>query len=235
MHGAVHHFESKAGEYAAHAEDRPEFDERFKLWSAMVDRVAPAGGAGLTAIDLGCGPGNLSYHLASRGFRTISIDGSDKMLARTRRRLEQHDIVSADLRQHTLPLPAEVVDELAGQADVILMSSVIEYIEQDSEMLRQCRRLLRSGGHLLISFPNRQSVYWRLQRRLRWTPLFARSASRYQRHQYDPKIVKDMACVIDLQVRGITFFALPLQRFTEMILPRGRPRLATLFLVNLQR
>ena len=109
-------------------------------------------------MDLGCGPGHLTHQLAARGFRTISIDGSDAMLARTRERLEQHGIADADLRRLTLPLPADLVDELAGQAQLIVMSSVIEYIDGDKEMLRQCARLLAPGGHLLASFPNRRAL-----------------------------------------------------------------------------
>ena len=232
---AVDHFERHAGTYEAQAEGRPEFEERFRLWGAAIDRVMPAGGAGATAMDLGCGPGHLTHELAARGFRTISIDGSDAMLARTRERLEQHGIAAADLRRLTLPLPPNLVEELAGQAQLIVMSSVIEYIEGDKEMLRQCERLLAAGGHLLASFPNRRSVYWRLQRGLKRTPLFAASASRHQRHQYDPGTVRKMAMTAGLELRGITFFALPLQRYTDGVLPPRRPRLATLFLADLQR
>ncbi len=235
MSSAVPHFEGVAGEYAILAESRPEFDERFGLWRAAIDRVAPAGGAGLTAVDLGCGPGQLTEHLALRGFHTIAIDGSDRMLDHARRRLEEHGVTSVELRRQTLPLPIEEIDELAGRVDVILMSSVIEYVDQDGEVLRQCARLLRSGGHLLVSFPNRRSLYWGVQRRLRRTPLFTRSDSRYQRHQYDPVIVGELARAAGLYVREITYFALPLQRFSRRILRRRRPRLATLFLADLQR
>jgi 2-polyprenyl-3-methyl-5-hydroxy-6-metoxy-1,4-benzoquinol methylase len=232
---AVEHFESQAGTYEAHAEGRPEFGERFRLWSAAIERVMPAGGAGATAMDLGCGPGHLTQELAAHGFRTISIDGSEAMLARTGERLQQHGVTDADLRRHTLPLPAAVVDGLAGQAQLIVMSSVIEYLERDDEMLRQCARLLAPGGHLLASFPNRRSWYWRLQRVLKRTPLFARSASRHQRHQYDPPMVEAMARAAGLELRGVTLFALPLQRYTDGVLPKRRPRLAALFLADLQR
>ena len=235
MSQAVEHFETQAGTYEAHAEGRPEFEERFRLWRAAIDRVVPAGGAGATAMDLGCGPGHLTHQLAAHGFRTISVDGSQAMLARTRARLEHHGVSGADLRRHTLPLPGDVVDELAGQAQLIVMSSVIEYLEDDAQMLRQCTRLLAPGGHLLASFPNRRSVYWRLQRVLKRTPLFARSASRHQRHQYDPAMVRGMAQAAGLELRGVTLFALPLQRYTERVLPARRPRLATLFLADLQR
>jgi 2-polyprenyl-3-methyl-5-hydroxy-6-metoxy-1,4-benzoquinol methylase len=232
---AVEHFENQAGVYEAHAEGRPEFEERFRLWASAIDRLMPAGGAGATAIDLGCGPGRLTHELAARGFRTISIDGSDAMLSRTRQRLEQHGTGEADLRRHELPLPSDVADELAGQAKLIVMSSVIEYIEDDREMLRQAARLLAPGGHLLVSFPNRRSLYWRLQRVLKHTPLFAGSASRQQRHQYDAPIVSDMARTAGLELTTIALFALPLQRYTERVLTGRRPRLATMFLAELQR
>jgi 2-polyprenyl-3-methyl-5-hydroxy-6-metoxy-1,4-benzoquinol methylase len=232
---AVEHFDTQAGTYEAHAEGRPEFEERFRLWSDAIDRAMPAGGAGATALDLGCGPGHLTHQLAARGFRTISIDGSEAMLARTRERLEQHGVADADLRRHTLPLPGMVVEELAGQARLIVMSSVIEYLEDDGEMLRQCARLLEPGGHLLASFPNRRSVYWCLQRVLKRTPLFAHSASRHQRHQYGPETVRAMGNAAGLELRGVTLFALPLQRYTGAVLPGRRPRLATLFLADLQR
>ena len=70
---------------------------------------------------------------------------------------------------------------------------------------------------------------------LKGTPLFAHSASRHQRHQYDPPMVRAMARTAGLEVRSVTLFALPLQRYTEGVLPGRRPRLATLFLADLQR
>jgi 2-polyprenyl-3-methyl-5-hydroxy-6-metoxy-1,4-benzoquinol methylase len=195
----IDHFEVQARAYEEHAEGRPEFEERFKLWRYAIDRLMPGGGEGAKAIDLGCGPGHLTHALAARGFRTISIDGSGAMLARTRERLEQHGIAGADLRQLTLPLPPHLVDDLPGQAQLIVMSSVIEYIEDDEEMLRQCARLLAAGGHLVASFPNRRSVDWRLQRALKSTPLFAPPPSRHQRHQHDPGTMRDVARTVARQ------------------------------------
>jgi len=233
--GTVDHFEQEARSYEAHAEDRPEFEERFALWSAAIDRLAPRGGAGETAIDLGCGPGFLTAVLVARGFRTISIDGSAAMLARTRERLRGQGIADTDLRRQLLPLPREIVVELAGTASVVVMSSVIEYIERDEEVLRQCGQLLAPGGHVLASFPNRRSVYWRAQRAFKRTPLFAGSASRHQRRQYDPPRVRTMARAAGLDLVGVTFYALPLQRHTGRFVSGRRPRLATLFLADLSR
>jgi 2-polyprenyl-3-methyl-5-hydroxy-6-metoxy-1,4-benzoquinol methylase len=232
---AVDHFESQASGYSAHADSRPEFRERFSLWAAAIDRLTPLTAAGATAVDLGCGPGHLSHRLAQRGFRVTAVDGSEAMLARTRERLERAGVHDANLRHCLLPLPDDVVERLAGQADLITMSSVIEYVDADDELLRQCARLLAPGGHLLASFPNRRALYWRLQRVLKPTPLFAGSASRHQRHQYDVETVRQMGRAAGLELRAVTFFALPLQRYTARLVSGRRPRLATLFLADLQR
>lgn len=232
---AVDHFEAQAGAYEAHAEGRPEFEERFALWSDAIDRLRPSGGAAAIAIDLGCGPGHLTAALTARGFRTISIDGSEAMLARTRERLQAQGVRDADLRRDLLPLPDALVDELAGRAQLVVMSSVIEYIEHDDDVLRQCARLLAPGGHLLASFPNRRSVYWRAQRALKRTPLFAASASRHQYHQYDAARVEAMARSAGLKLEGVSYFALPLQRYTGRVLAGRGPRVATLFLAELSR
>jgi 2-polyprenyl-6-hydroxyphenyl methylase/3-demethylubiquinone-9 3-methyltransferase len=235
MTSALEHFESTAGAYEAHAESRPEFEERFRVWDRAIDRALPAGSAGATAIDLGCGPGHLTQRLVSRGLHTIAIDGSEAMLARTRERLEREGLPGADVRPYVLPLPVPAVDDLAGTAQLIVMSSVIEYVDDDHELLRQCRQLLTPGGHLLASFPNRRSLYWTAQRALKATPLFAGSASRHQRHQYDPAWVRQMGRNVGLELCDITFFAVPLQRFTHAFVTRRRPRLATLFLADLRR
>jgi len=235
MTSALEHFESTAGAYEGHAESRPEFEERFRVWDRAIDRAIGDGHSGATAIDLGCGPGHLTQRLTARGLRTIAIDGSAAMLARTRERLQRDGLAAADIRQEVLPLSSRTVDDLAGTAQLIVMSSVIEYVDDDHEVLRQCRQLLTPGGHLLVSFPNRRSLYWTAQRALKGTPLFAGSASRHQRHQYDPAWVRQMGRNVGLELCDITFFAVPLQRFTHAFVTRRRPRLATLFLADLRR
>jgi hypothetical protein len=50
------------------------------------------------------------------------------------------------------------------------LSSVIEYIEDDEEMLRQCAQPLAAGGHLLASFSNRRSARTVVRRDVRAEP-----------------------------------------------------------------
>ena len=70
------------------------------------------------------------------------------MLTRTRERLEQHGI-TARISAITLPLPPDVSKNSPARAQLIVMSSVIEYVDADQELLRQCARMLAPGAHLL--------------------------------------------------------------------------------------
>src|SRR5262249_33694444 len=122
---AVQYFTSEANSFAAsyrHAED---FQERFRIWTELIDRYARRAIAN-SCIDIGCGPGMLSFYAAERGLETIGIDASAKMLElgeseKRRRRLD-------NLQFCQLALPFAGCSSL-DPADIILCSSVLEYVE----------------------------------------------------------------------------------------------------------
>jgi SAM-dependent methyltransferase len=45
-----------------------------------------------------------------------------------------------------------------GKYDVVAMSQVIEHVPDPATLLRECRRVLRPGGRLVLSTPNARSV-----------------------------------------------------------------------------
>lgn len=80
---------------------------------AMVERIADLYGDRLGAriVDLGCGPGNISFRLAERYplSEVLGVDGSEAMLALAKARLEQEQQCSSpagSLRFQQVLLPA---------------------------------------------------------------------------------------------------------------------------------
>ena len=207
------HFEEAAGRYEAVARERPEFEERFAIFKRRIGTAwERAGGGSAVAVDLGCGSGELTWYVAAKGFRTFGVDSSAAMLEHARRRAEVHGIDDITFLERHLPLvrPSEIAAP-AGVA-LVVASSVLEYVERDQELLEQCGSLLAADGQALISFPNRRSVYWALQRRLRKTRLFRNSDSYHQRHLYVPAEVGKLGAAAKLAVSDVQYFALPLQR-----------------------
>ncbi len=131
------------------------FRERVQVWTTLFDRyIKPSD----IVIDFGCGSGVFSHYLAEKGCIVIGIDGSDAMIA-----LCHQKKTSANVRylRQTLPLPDE---HKYAPSDAIIMSSLLEYMDDVPQMLRQAHGLLKPNGLLLVSMPNQLSIYRRIER-----------------------------------------------------------------------
>lgn len=143
------------GKYAT----SPGFQERFQVWTSLFAQYVPAGSH---VLDLGCGSGVLSGCLGGRGCLVTGIDGSARMIAlceKNRQSANEHYIVQ------TLPLP----DPAAyAPADVVMASSLLEYLDDMPALLQQARSILNTGGLLIVSMPNRRCL-WRHVERLSYS------------------------------------------------------------------
>ena len=157
--------------------DAPSFDERFGVFEGWLAQIAAATPGTPTCVDLGCGPGTLSIAAAKCGYRVVSVDGSDKMLEIAAREARRGG-VTLDLRHMELPLSDDALRALEGSADVVIASSVIEYLDDPERFLAQCRSLLRPGGVALVSFANSRSIARLAQRQLHRAGLSPGSISR---------------------------------------------------------
>ncbi len=131
------------------------FLERVQVWTTLFDRyVLPSA----SVMDFGCGTGIFSHYLAEKGCVVIGIDGSRAMIA-----LCQQKKMSANVHyvQQVLPLPNE---HDYAPSDAVIMSSLLEYMDDVPQMLRQVHGLLKPNGLLLVSMPNQLSIYRRIER-----------------------------------------------------------------------
>jgi 2-polyprenyl-6-hydroxyphenyl methylase/3-demethylubiquinone-9 3-methyltransferase len=101
--------------------------------------------AGERVLDVGCGEGLLASELARMGADVLGIDVAEEPLRRARER--DPDL---DLRLVESDGPWELPD--AG-FDVVWAGEVIEHVADTAAWLSEARRVLRSGGSLLLSTP----------------------------------------------------------------------------------
>jgi len=160
---AIGYFSGIAEEFHA-GYDLPEFQDRLRVWRGVLERHAPRGGL---ALDMGCGTGVFSFQLAKLGSRVVGVDGGDEMVAFCERQRIENNVENVRFFQGRLPH----IDEtgLSG-ADLVVSSSVVEYVDDLDGTLALFARLLRPGGTLVISMPNATSLsrtYQRLKYRLK--------------------------------------------------------------------
>ncbi|GAB4021427.1 class I SAM-dependent methyltransferase [Spirosoma koreense] len=133
------------------------FMERFRVWIDLFRRhIKPED----QVMDLGCGAGIFSHYLAAAGCTVIGIDGSAAMIALCN---QKKTAPAVRFVRQILPL-AEPGDY--NPQDVIIMSSLLEYIADADQLLDQARTLLRPNGLLFVSIPNKTSIYRRVERLL---------------------------------------------------------------------
>ena len=104
--------------------------------------------AGRDVLDLGCGGGQTSVHLAARGARVTGVDVSGAQLAHARALAER---AGASVRFVEAPLHDLSMLEDAS-FDVALSAFVVGYVEDLGGALREAARLLRPGGLLAFSW-----------------------------------------------------------------------------------
>ena len=188
------------------------FLERFNVWTNLLDQyVNPVD----RVLDLGCGSGIFSNYLAEKGCIVTGIDGSEAMIALCNQKktgVNVHYVVQS------LPLsyPANYVPQ-----DVVIMSSLLEYIPDMEQMLQQVRDLLKPNGLLIISIPNQLSLYRRVERRLfrltGWPAYFA-----YIRHSSTEAIFSRHLSELGFDRIEATFFSShdPISRLLKPFLTR---------------
>jgi 2-polyprenyl-3-methyl-5-hydroxy-6-metoxy-1,4-benzoquinol methylase len=126
-------------------------------------------GGRLCVLDVGCGEGQLTAAVADAGFEVVGVDVAEEPLRRAR---ELHAGVDVRL----VPLDGEWPLPDAG-FDVVWAGETIEHVTDTAGWLSELRRVLRSGGLLLLSTPAHE--------RLALLRL-ALSLRRFDRH-FDPR------------------------------------------------
>ncbi|MBD2751375.1 class I SAM-dependent methyltransferase [Spirosoma validum] len=152
---AIDFHDDIAADFDQKYESSAAFRERFKVWTDLFRRyVKPTD----QVIDLGCGSGIFSNYLGTKGCQVIGIDGSAAMI-----HLCNSKKTSANVHYVRQSLP--LIDSVPyHNQDIVLMSSLLEYIADAEEIIRQVNDLLRPSGLFIVSIPNETSIYRRVER-----------------------------------------------------------------------
>ena len=102
--------------------------------------------AGQDVLEAGCGEGYGAALLAAGARRVVAVDYDAATVAHVRASYPAVDVLEANLA--AVPLPDASVD-------VVVNFQVIEHLWDQTQFITECLRLLRPGGRLLISTPNR--------------------------------------------------------------------------------
>src|SRR6202453_1556689 len=117
----------------------------FRRHQVVYQRLAPRC-AGREVLEAGCGEGYGADLIAGVARRVVAVDYDEAAVAHVRRRYPRVEVSKANLAE--LPLPDASVD-------VVVNFQVIEHLWDQPQFVRECFRVLRPAGLLMVSTPNR--------------------------------------------------------------------------------
>ena len=147
---------------------------RDVLAARLADRPGTADRPGMAArvLDVGCGDGSFLEHLAARiGDRRVSyvgVDYSEYQLAKAARL--PYEFHKCDLGEG-IPLPD-------GSVDLVHAAEIIEHLYDPDLLIEECARVLRPGGHLVVTTPNLHAWYNRVLFLVGMQPIFHETSTR---------------------------------------------------------
>jgi SAM-dependent methyltransferase len=102
-------------------------------------------------VDLGCGEGHFAGVLAARGLEVVAVDRSASKIEAARACYPGVAFILSDIRRLDLP---------DASFDTAVLAEVLEHADEAAgdEILATAWRLLRPGGRLIVSVPNRDCV-----------------------------------------------------------------------------
>lgn len=106
---------------------------------------------GASALDIGCGSGILARALAERGAAVTGLDPDEASCAAAEK--------LCGGKARFLRLTAERAGEVPGDFDIVIMSEVLEHLEDDLGALKVAAEKIRPGGLFLATVPI-WPAYW---------------------------------------------------------------------------
>lgn len=125
-------------------------------------------------LDVACGNGYVSKHLAQKGWKGTAIDYSKEAIENAKNNLKIYKNVT---------VKKQPLSKASGKYNTIVMFDVLEHIENDLSALRKINTLLNKDGYLIIAGPSNPHEW-------RWDDNFYGHFRRYSENDLIKKLSK---------------------------------------------
>jgi 2-polyprenyl-3-methyl-5-hydroxy-6-metoxy-1,4-benzoquinol methylase len=172
----------------------------------------------IDVLDFGCGSGVLLTDLVELGVKAAGVDSSSAMIEQACSRLAQ---VDGHFQLEWLSNGSSRGAYQKQNYDIVLCTSVLEFVPDIESVVSNLCSLLRSGGLLLVSVPNRRSCLRRIEKFVHRHPHMFRgfvkfnhlttteSYLSYQQHQLTLQELREMIESEGLQQEQHRFHVAP--------------------------
>jgi ubiquinone/menaquinone biosynthesis C-methylase UbiE len=105
---------------------------------------------GSRVVEVGCGVGGIPIALEAAGFRATGLEIGAELLALARQRAEEEGASPGLVLGSAFELPLR-----SGSVDAVVLENVVEHFVDWRAAVRETARVLRAGGLVSVTLPNR--------------------------------------------------------------------------------
>lgn len=213
------YFDMNATTWSTRYASRGHFRHRFEIVMSLLDDVVGCASQPPRVLDFGCGSGVFMGALLRRGAAVYGVDISKNMIKECYESFKNLPDRSYDLE--LISGPDFGGDYLSQTYDAVLCLAVIEYVDQPPLLLERLASVVRPGGFLIISAPNRDSLLRRAERfaynRLRRLGTLPQLEGLYQKlayldvqkHQFSIEEINNFMRKLGCSCRGVVYHVSP--------------------------
>lgn len=111
----------------------------------------------MKVLDIGCGAGTLDFYLASRGCDVTGTDISELSIRKCKDTAKNLKLKNIKFIWSDFPKT-----KIRGRYDLVILTEVIEHLEDDGQAIKLIRTLLEPKGILFLSTPSKNAPLYKL-------------------------------------------------------------------------
>ncbi len=204
----ANYFDQLAADWSSNYRSKSLFADRLGIISNFFLSLELSGPM---VLDVGCGSGRIAMELAGRNAIVFGTDISERMIRYAKRTADTSASPVRYTRGSATSLPYR-----NSTFDVVVSASVVEWIDQDQQAILEMARVLKPGGKILISVPNRKSFFRLLEKWQFKSKLLCRhfvsvklGYLEHQKHQYTVTTISKMLHRASFAVDRVAYYAGP--------------------------
>jgi len=118
----------------------------WQFGAGLMDVLAPREGERI--LDVGCGTGQLTAEIASRGAQVVGLDSSTNMLGQARQNYPGQEFVLADATSFRFPEPF----------DAVFSNAALHWVKDAEAAVESAALALRPGGRFVAEFGGKGNI-----------------------------------------------------------------------------
>ncbi|XP_030380636.1 ubiquinone biosynthesis O-methyltransferase, mitochondrial [Scaptodrosophila lebanonensis] len=111
-------------------------------------------------LEVGCGGGILSEQLARLGATVIGLDPGEELIKAARKHLSDHSPELCARVEYKMESIAQHANSNCEHYDAVIVSEVLEHVDDKTALLEACVRTLKPGGSIFITTLNKTLPMW---------------------------------------------------------------------------